>query len=118
MPHADAWNSWFADIGNRPDGVPRLREIVDSACATSGATPPRSSAPSRSSCAGPAGTGRIQGDYAQAGPPPLEGPPEDVAESLRAYARAGISHVQLVLDPITLDSIRAVAPVLRELDRG
>ena len=39
MPHADAWNSWFADIGNRPDGIPRLREIVDSACADVGRDP-------------------------------------------------------------------------------
>jgi probable F420-dependent oxidoreductase len=118
MPHADAWNSWFADIGNRPDGIPRLREIVDSACADVGRDPAEIERTVAVLVRGPGGTGRIQGDYAQAGPPPLEGPPEDVAESLRSYARAGISHVQLVLDPITLDSIRAVAPVLRELDRG
>jgi alkanesulfonate monooxygenase SsuD/methylene tetrahydromethanopterin reductase-like flavin-dependent oxidoreductase (luciferase family) len=118
MPHADAWNSWFADIGNRPDGIPRLREIVDSACADVGRDPADIERTVAVLVRGPGGTGRIQGDYAEAGPPPLEGPPEDVAESLRSFARAGISHVQLVLDPITLDSIRAVAPVLRELDRG
>jgi probable F420-dependent oxidoreductase len=118
MPHADAWNSWFADIANRPDGIPRLREIVDSACADVGRDPADIERTVAVLVRGPGGTGRIQGDYAEAGPPPLEGPPEDVAESLRSFARAGISHVQLVLDPITLDSIRAVAPVLRELDRG
>jgi alkanesulfonate monooxygenase SsuD/methylene tetrahydromethanopterin reductase-like flavin-dependent oxidoreductase (luciferase family) len=118
MPHADAWNSWFADIGNRPDGIPRLREIVDSACADVGRDPAEIARTVAVLVRGPGGTGRIQGDYAEAGPPPLEGRPEDMAESLRSFARAGISHVQVVLDPITVDSIRAVAPVLRELDRG
>ena len=28
-PHVQAWNSWFADIGNTPDGVARLRDVVD-----------------------------------------------------------------------------------------
>ena len=38
--------------------------------------------------------------------------------ALRAFAAEGIEHVQLVLDPITVESIRTVAEVLRELDRG
>jgi hypothetical protein len=39
-----------------------------------------------------------------------------MAEALRAYAREGIGHVQLVIDPITRESIEAFAPVLRLLD--
>jgi hypothetical protein len=41
-----------------------------------------------------------------------------MADVLRGYAAEGISHVQLVLDPITAGSIRALAPVLRDLDAG
>ena len=37
-----------------------------------------------------------------------------MAEELRAYARAGIGHVQLVIDPITRESIERFAPVLRD----
>ena len=48
---------------------------------------------------------------------PLAGPPERLAEELRAYAREGISHVQLWLEPNTLESIEAFAPVLELLDR-
>jgi probable F420-dependent oxidoreductase len=117
MPYAQAWNSWFADIGNRPDGVGRLREIVDEACRDVGRDPAEIERTVAVLVQGPGGTGRLQGDYAQGAITPLEGSPEVLAESLRAYARAGISHVQLVLDPITLDGIRAVAPVLTELDR-
>ena len=49
-------------------------------------------------------------------PVPLEGPPDLMAETLRAYAREGVSHVQLVIDPITRGSIAAFAPVLALLD--
>jgi hypothetical protein len=46
----------------------------------------------------------------------LEGTPEEMADALRGYAREGIGHVQLVLDPITRGSIEAFAPVLARLD--
>jgi alkanesulfonate monooxygenase SsuD/methylene tetrahydromethanopterin reductase-like flavin-dependent oxidoreductase (luciferase family) len=46
---------------------------------------------------------------------PLEGTPETIAEELRAYAAEGIGHVQLVLDPISRDSIERFAPVVRLL---
>jgi hypothetical protein len=36
---------------------------------------------------------------------------------LRAFADAGVSHVQLVLDPITLDSIDALCPTLAALGK-
>jgi hypothetical protein len=48
----------------------------------------------------------------------VEGGPAVLAETLRAFAAEGIAHVQLVLDPITLDSIVALGPMLAELDSG
>jgi alkanesulfonate monooxygenase SsuD/methylene tetrahydromethanopterin reductase-like flavin-dependent oxidoreductase (luciferase family) len=48
---------------------------------------------------------------------PLGGTPKEIADALLAYADEGIGHVQLVLDPITIESIEALAPVLDELDR-
>jgi hypothetical protein len=66
----------------------------------------------------PGGTGRLQGDAGQAAIPPVEGGPEAIAETLRGFAAEGIGHVQLVLDPITRDSIEALAPMLEALDRG
>jgi hypothetical protein len=41
-----------------------------------------------------------------------------MAEELRAYAAAGVSEVQLVLDPIDRPSIERFAPVLALLDHG
>ena len=67
----------------------------------------------------PGGTGRVMGDTdARMAVPPLEGSAEVLAEGLLAYAREGIGHVQLVLDPITEASVAALAPVLERLDRG
>jgi hypothetical protein len=63
----------------------------------------------------PGGHGRTQGDTGRSSPP-LEGSPEEMALALRAFAREGISHVQLVVDPITAESIEALAAVLDLLD--
>ena len=46
----------------------------------------------------------------------LEGSTQVIADTLRAYAREGIGHVQLVIDPITESSLEALAPVLADLD--
>jgi alkanesulfonate monooxygenase SsuD/methylene tetrahydromethanopterin reductase-like flavin-dependent oxidoreductase (luciferase family) len=50
--------------------------------------------------------------------PPLTGSPAEIAAGLRAYADAGLSHVQVWLEPNTPAGIEAFAPVLQELDRG
>ena len=115
-PHVQAWNSWFADIGNRPDGIAPLRDVVDQACDDVGRDPAAIERTVAVLVRFPGGTGRVQGGYAEAPPPPLEGAPEVLAETLRAFAREGIGHVQLVIDPITRESIEAFAPVLRLLD--
>ena len=64
----------------------------------------------------PGGVGRLQGNSSQTAIEPLVGDPAAVAETLRAFASEGIGHVQLVLDPITIESIEALEPVLAELD--
>ncbi|HET9756385.1 MAG TPA: LLM class flavin-dependent oxidoreductase [Candidatus Limnocylindrales bacterium] len=116
-PHVQAWNSWFADIGNAPEGVEALRDVVDAACRDVGRDPAAIERTVAVLVKLPGGTGRVQGSYAEAQPVPLEGSPQAMAEVLRAFARAGIAHVQLVIDPITRGSIEAFAPVLAELER-
>ena len=115
-PHVQAWNTWFADIGNHPEGLAPLREIVDAACRDTGRDPSDIERTVAVLVRFPGGTGRIQGSYAAAPPPPLEGAPEVMAERIGAFARAGIGHVQLVIDPITRGSIESFASVLRLLD--
>ena len=74
-PHVQAWNSWFADIGNTPDGIARLREVVDEAARDVGRDPADIERTVAVLIRFPDGTGRVQGSYAESPPPPLEGPP-------------------------------------------
>lgn len=117
IPHVDAWNVWYSDTGNTPAGVGPLRDQVDAACRTAGRDPKDIERTVAVHVRMPGGQGRIMGD-GHAAQPPLEGSPEEMAEILRAYAREGIAHVQMVMDPITLDSIVAFAAVLELLDRS
>jgi alkanesulfonate monooxygenase SsuD/methylene tetrahydromethanopterin reductase-like flavin-dependent oxidoreductase (luciferase family) len=118
LPYLTSWNVWHSDTGNSPEGVEPLLERVAAACAKAGRDPATVDATVCVLVRMPGGVGRRQGDYTDATPNPLQGPPEVIAEGLRGYARAGVKEVQLVVDPITLESIEALAPVLELLDRG
>jgi alkanesulfonate monooxygenase SsuD/methylene tetrahydromethanopterin reductase-like flavin-dependent oxidoreductase (luciferase family) len=118
MPYAAAWNAWYADTGNRPDGVPRLRALVDEAARVAGRNPADIERTVAVQVRMPGGSGRVMGDTdPRQAVAPLAGPPEVMADAFRAYAREGIGHVQLVLDPITEASVAGLAPVLELLDR-
>jgi probable F420-dependent oxidoreductase len=118
LPQADAWNVWWADTGNSPAGVPPLRDIVDEAARDVGRDPAAIERTVAVLVQLPGGAGRVDGSGLAAGVRALAGPASVIADELRAYARVGIGHVQLVVDPITTASVRALGPVLRELDRG
>jgi probable F420-dependent oxidoreductase len=113
--HADAWNAWFTRFGNRPEGIADLRTKVDAACASEGRDP---ATLERSVAVLVQVEG---GEIARRGgpqetAPPVGGSAEEIAETLRAFAAEGISHVQLVVDPITVTSIERLGPVLERLD--
>ena len=118
LPHVDAWNVWFSDTDNSPAGVPPIRDLVDGICREVGRDPAtvERSVAVQVQLAG--GIGRVQGAYAEPRFKPLTGTPEEMAEELRAYAREGLAEVQVVLDPISLESIEAFASVLERLDGG
>jgi len=118
-PHVDAWNSWYADTANTPAGIAPLRDKVDAAAREAGRDPAAIERSVAVQVRMPGGTGRTMGDSdAKQDVAPLQGSPDAMAEELRAYAREGIGHVQLVLDPITRESIEGFAPVLALLDGG
>jgi alkanesulfonate monooxygenase SsuD/methylene tetrahydromethanopterin reductase-like flavin-dependent oxidoreductase (luciferase family) len=119
LPYAHAWNAWYADTRNTPGGVPALRALVDRAAVDAGRDPADIERTVAVQVRMPGGTGRVMGDTdARMAVQPLEGSPERMAAELLAYAREGIGHVQLVVDPITEGSVAALAPVLEHLDRS
>jgi len=114
--HADAWNAWFTKFGNRPEGVAELRDKVDAACASVGrdpATLERTAAVSVQ--LGKGDVPRRGGPEETA--PPLRGSAEEIAFQLQAFAAEGVSHIQLVVDPITVKSIERLGDVIEALDR-
>ena len=117
LPHVDAWNVWFTDTGNSPAGVAPLRELVDGICREVGRDPAAVERTVAVLVRLAGGTFRIQGGFSPTHVTPLEGPPDVIAEGLRAYARQGIGAVQLIVDPITAASIKALGRMLELLDR-
>jgi alkanesulfonate monooxygenase SsuD/methylene tetrahydromethanopterin reductase-like flavin-dependent oxidoreductase (luciferase family) len=117
MPHADAWNTWFADTGNTPSGVGPLRDIVDEACRDVGRDPASVERTVAVQVRLTGGQGRFSGGYSAQSFEPLAGSPEEIADGLAAYTREGVSHLQLVLDPITRRSVEELGPVLAALER-
>jgi alkanesulfonate monooxygenase SsuD/methylene tetrahydromethanopterin reductase-like flavin-dependent oxidoreductase (luciferase family) len=110
--HADAWNAWFTWYGNTVEGLRQLRDKVDAACAAVGrdpATLERTVAVLVQMEATP--TARRGNSYEEV--PPVR--PDALADHLRALAAEGISHVQLVVDPITAGSIQKLGSTLQEL---
>jgi len=115
LPHVDAWNAWYTTFGNRPSGVAAQRAIVDEACRDVGRDPAAIERTLAVLVHLPGATGARDFDRFEA--PPLEGPPDVLADALAAFARQGIGHVQLVVDPITPAGIESLAPILEALDR-
>jgi alkanesulfonate monooxygenase SsuD/methylene tetrahydromethanopterin reductase-like flavin-dependent oxidoreductase (luciferase family) len=115
MPYVHGWNAWYSWTGNRPEGVAALRAKVDAACTAAGRQPADVERTVAVLVKLPGATGRREVDPSEQ-VTPLEGTTDEIAGALRSYAREGIGHVQLVIDPITEASIEALAPVLERLD--
>lgn len=118
MPHVNAWNAWHAWYGNNVEGLPAVLEKVDVACSDVGRDADDVLRTTTVLVQLAGGSGRNSGDTAKRGVTPLRGSPEKIAMELRAYAAIGIRHVQLVLDPITAESIEYLAPVVEMLAAG
>jgi alkanesulfonate monooxygenase SsuD/methylene tetrahydromethanopterin reductase-like flavin-dependent oxidoreductase (luciferase family) len=112
--YADLWNIFFSETGNRVERIPEFQATVDTACVQAGRDP--------------TSLGRTAAVLLHVSPealslktvelgdaPALTGTPEDLAAALRAYADAGITHVQLALEPCTPAGLEAFAPVLTHL---
>lgn len=114
LPTVDVWNTWYDWYGNTAEGFgSKIREI-DDACERAGRDP---ATLERSACV----LVRL-GDTAErpdeAGVTPLHGSLDALGAGLGEIAAAGADELILVLDPITEGSIRALGPVVDELQRG
>jgi len=113
LPHVDAWNVWWSDYGNTPEGFAAQKGVVDDIASSVGRNPATVDATCAVLVQLDGGGGRQMGDYgAGEAVEPLTGSPAAIAEQLARFGDAGASHVQLVVDPITRSSIEWLGDVL------
>jgi probable F420-dependent oxidoreductase len=113
-PHMDAWNLWHSFTRNTPEGFRRAKHKADEAIVSVGRDPAEIEAGCTILVQLPGGDGRQAGSDVRV--EPLRGSASEFANELRAYAAAGAQHVQLVVDPITRESIEFFAEVFANLD--
>jgi alkanesulfonate monooxygenase SsuD/methylene tetrahydromethanopterin reductase-like flavin-dependent oxidoreductase (luciferase family) len=117
LPHVDAWNAWHAWFGNSVEGYIPLRDRVDAACRSVGRDPAEVERTLAVLVGFAGAVGRPAGGESEPESDPIPGgDPEAFAATIRGFASAGVSHIQLVLDPITVDSVAALEPMLAALD--
>jgi alkanesulfonate monooxygenase SsuD/methylene tetrahydromethanopterin reductase-like flavin-dependent oxidoreductase (luciferase family) len=118
LPWVQSWNAWFTWFGNSPEGYRPIRDQVDAACRAAGRDPATLERTVAVLVKFPGAPGGPQGYSNRPAAEAISGEPAVLAAALRAFAAEGIGHIQLVLDPITADSVRALAPTLALLNRS
>jgi probable F420-dependent oxidoreductase len=97
LPHADAWNTWWEDYGNTPEGLAKLIDQIGI---------PRET--TRSACVLVALEGA--GERDDKGVRPVE--PARLSAHVAELREAGADEVIVVADPITERSIRTLGELL------
>ncbi len=118
LPHVDMWNAWHAWYGNTPAGLRKMLDTLDAACIEVDRDPLEVKRTVAIMIQAPGGQGRQYGDSEHKGSDAIAGTPAEVAEALLGFAGLGLHHVQLVVDPITIESIEWLAGTLAILDAG
>lgn len=113
LPVVDMWNSWFHAYGNRASGLGELVGLVDGVCAEVGREPTEIERTVAVYVQLAGGTGREYGNGQFEKVSPITGTHEEIAADLGAFAPAGISHLQVVLDPIDTASVEELAEIVR-----
>ncbi|HQZ33256.1 MAG TPA: LLM class flavin-dependent oxidoreductase [Ilumatobacteraceae bacterium] len=116
LPHVDQWNVWWTLFGNTPEGLAAVIADVRARTIAAGRAPDEVEATACVYVRVPGGAGRTMGDPTMSKIAPVAGSAEQVAEQLSAFAAVGATHLQLVVDPITQDSIEWLGQVLALLD--
>jgi alkanesulfonate monooxygenase SsuD/methylene tetrahydromethanopterin reductase-like flavin-dependent oxidoreductase (luciferase family) len=110
------WNAWLCSERSNADEVPARRELVDAACRDAGRDPATLER-TVSIQVDPTGTAKVPVSMAPDTATPLSGSPQEIAASIRDFARQGITHLQVALVPNTIETIEIFGTVLEELDR-
>jgi alkanesulfonate monooxygenase SsuD/methylene tetrahydromethanopterin reductase-like flavin-dependent oxidoreductase (luciferase family) len=111
LPVVDSWNVWWSSYDNSVQGFVAVKASVDAVMPEGR----HAEATAAVLVTLPGGKGRLMGDTYDAGLTTVT--PDTLADHVRGLAGAGATHLQLVLDPITTETIDVVGTVLADLDR-
>lgn len=111
LPVVDSWNVWWSIYDNSVEKFAHVKAEVDAAM-PEGRTVDATAAVLVTL---PDGRGRVMGEGYDARVNTVT--PDDLGQHIGRLAAAGATHLQLVLDPITGESIDTIGEVLADLDR-
>jgi alkanesulfonate monooxygenase SsuD/methylene tetrahydromethanopterin reductase-like flavin-dependent oxidoreductase (luciferase family) len=112
MGEADMWNTWYLDYGNRASGLGPLLETVDAACEDVGRSPSDIERTAAVYVQLSRGSGRNAGSSEKTSSAPITGSHEEMAAALEEFAGIGMSHIQVVLDPIDAAGVEELAEIV------
>lgn len=114
-PHVDAWNTWHAWFGNRPEGLAPLITELEDACSETGVDCAAIEKTAAVLVQLERGIGRKSGGSSRPPSEAITGSHEEIAAALMAFEPAGISHIQIVLDPIDEQGVEELGKIIGSL---
>jgi alkanesulfonate monooxygenase SsuD/methylene tetrahydromethanopterin reductase-like flavin-dependent oxidoreductase (luciferase family) len=112
LPYVDEWNVWWDIYGNTPAGFAAVVADMRARSVAAGRQPDDVGATACVYVQLPDGQGRTMAEQRGAVVPAVRGSVNEMAQQLAAFAEVGATHLQLVVDPITVESIAALGPVV------
>lgn len=106
----DWWNEWYANFGNQPDKLAKLRDQLDEALTAAGRDPTDVVRSAALFVELPGSGERTQKKRIS----PISGDAAEITDRLLEFSEL-IDHIQLVVDPITVESIETLAPVVEAI---
>jgi alkanesulfonate monooxygenase SsuD/methylene tetrahydromethanopterin reductase-like flavin-dependent oxidoreductase (luciferase family) len=110
LPVVDSWNVWWSTYQNSVSRFVEIKAEVDAAMPEARHV----EATAAVLVTLPGGKGRLKGDSYDATIAAVT--PDSLANHVRGLADAGATHLQLVLDPITAETIDTIGTALADLD--
>jgi alkanesulfonate monooxygenase SsuD/methylene tetrahydromethanopterin reductase-like flavin-dependent oxidoreductase (luciferase family) len=111
LPVVDSWNVWWSIYDNSVERFAELKAEVDAVMPEGRYV----EATAAVLVTFPGGKGRLMGEGYDARVTTVT--PDHLVDHVRGLADAGATHLQLVLDPITAESVETVGAALADLDR-
>lgn len=108
----DMWNTWHVWFGNRAAGLAPLVSELERACHEAGRDPAEVEKTAAVYVELSRGEGRRAGSESRPDAPAIKGSHEEIATDLRAFSAAGMSHIQVVLDPIDAAGVEELAEIV------